>query len=503
MIRHRLVRRAARTAACAGATAVALVGWSPALTAQGPGIRLRGVTTTRYLELDRFEDDSVRADHTLDADRLYRRTPEGRVVLCEPGREYCVFKRSGPRINTVPVTQDLQVTAWGFGEGLSVHADVRGRGAGGSAPELWPRAGDRFDVLSGYLQYDRSRITARLGRQFVSNGMGVYNFDGAMLQARPWRGVTVDGWGGWSLVRGINEGYTSAELAVIEELAPDRPALIVGTSMRVRPSRGSAFRMMYQREVRENRSGLYSERIAADGTVRLGRGAMDASYEQDLASGQINEARLRWRGELPLGFEASVEGRRFRPFFELWTIWGAFAPVGFDEMRVDGGWSTPDHRLSVDLFGGYRQWADAGTGLEFQPLRSTGWRAGGDLTARLTESIVASGHYDADVGAGASREEVDIGLRYEGGQRWFVGVSGTAMQSLFEFRIGTGRMLGYGFDAGWRVTRDVRLVADVMAYQHRGDEGTPFTNWSQRRGSVRLEWTMGTDPGLRGVERAP
>lgn len=480
-----------------------LAAWSglgPAAALEAQGIRLRGVTTTRFLELQRFEDDSVAESATLPYAGDFRQTPSGVVVRCNLDT-WCRYKRSGEMATSIPVWQDLQATAWGLGEGVSVHADMRFRGAMGSLPALWPRAEDRFDLLSGYVELDRPRWTARLGRQFVSNGMGVYNYDGLTLIARPLRILTAEVWGGRSLLRGINEGYTSSEIANVEELPPDREAIIAGASVRVRPTRFSSMRWMYQREARWNgglrSSGLYSDRMALDGTSRIVHGALDASFEYDFAGRQLNEGRVRWRGLLPRNVEASVEGRRFRPFFELWTIWGAFAPVGFDELRLDGGWATRDHGLALDFFGGWRKWQDANVGLAFQPLRQTGWRAGGDVTLRPLARWVLSGHYDADVGAGAARTETDVAVRYETSDRFYVGLAGTSMQSLFEFRIGTGRMLGGGLDFGWRLTPVVRIAGDVMVYRHRQSSDSPFMNWTQRRGSVRLEWTMGGDPGLR------
>jgi hypothetical protein len=475
------------------------------LSAQG--IRLRGVTTTRFIELQRFEDDSVALASTTEYAGDYRRTAEGLVVRCNLDA-FCRYKRSGELASSIPVWQDLQATAWGLGSGVSVHADMRFRGAMGSLPSLWPRADDRFDLLSGYVELDRIGWTARAGRQFITNGMGVYNFDGLNVALRPHRTVSAEMWGGRSLLRGINEGYTSSEITRVEELPPDREAAILGATVRVRPTRFSSVRWMYQREARWNgglgSSGLYSERMALDGTSRLWHGAVDGSFEYDFAGRQLNEGRLRWRGMLPRSFEASVEARRFRPFFELWTIWGAFSPVGFDELRLDGGWANRDHTLSFDLFGGWRKWQDANVGLVFQPLRQTGWRAGGDVTLRPVPRWVMSGHYDADVGAGAARSETDAALRYEVSDQLYVGVAATQMQSIFEFRIGTGRMLGGGLDFGWRLSPAVRVAGDAMLYQHRQSADSPFNNWTQRRASLRLEWTMGGDPGLRtGARGSP
>lgn len=502
--RSRLVStpRPGRAVALAAALALA-----PALVG-AQGIRIRGVTTTRFLELQRFELDSVPFGTTREYAGTFRQSADGFVVECDASDAWCRYRRSGAMAYTVPVWQDLQATAWGLGEGIVLHADVRVRGAGGNAPGLWPRATDRFDVLNGYVELTRPRWTARLGRQFTGNGLGVYNYDGASLAAYPRRWVQGEAWLGRSLLRGVNGGYTATDFAKVEDLPPDREASILGAAVRLAPSREVSLRVMYQREARWNggwrSSGLYSNRLAADGTWRAAFGTVDGSYEYDFAARRVNEGRLRVRSPLPLGFETSVEGHRFRPFFELWTIWGAFAPAGYDEVRADGGWATADRRLSFDVFGGWRKWEDTFVGLAFQPLRGTGWRAGGDVTARPAARWVTTAHYDADIGPGASRTEADLGLRYEASDRFFLGLIASQMTSFFEFRIGTGDMRGGGVDLGWRLSPAVRLTGDFLVYRQRPGTGTPFTNWSQRRASVRLEWAIGDDPGLRaGAKGAP
>ena len=85
-----------------------------------------------------------------------------------------------------------------------------------------------------------------------------------------------------------------------------------------------------------DRAGLHSERAALDAVVRRGWATVEGSVEVDLAVRTVNEALLRgWVTPWP-ALGVGVYGRRYRPFFELWTIWGAFNPVGFDEYGTSG-----------------------------------------------------------------------------------------------------------------------------------------------------------------------
>jgi hypothetical protein len=79
--------------------------------------------------------------------------------------------------------------------------------------------------------------------------------------------------------------------------------------------------------------------------------------------------------------------------------------------------------------------------------------------------------------------------------RW-IGVAASTLQHIYEFRIGTGRLTGLRVDAGTRLTGGLRIVGDAALYGHRLTGGSPSPDWSQRRISVRLEWTAGADPGM-------
>jgi len=470
-----------------------------ALRAQG--IRIRGVTSVRFLELRPFVDDSAPYASTLPGSVNYRQLADGRVVRCFEGDSFCRYKQAGPIANAVPATQDLQMTAWGLGRGISLHADVRVRSANGSQPALWPRAEDTFDALAAYVELDRAQVTARAGRQYATSGLGFYNYDGASLSYRPNRRVALEGFGGWSLAQALNEPFTSSEIAAVDELPPDRNALLVGTQIRVRPTTRSSLSALYQREVRDNRSALYSERIALDGSWNFGRSSLDGALQRDLSTNEFNELRVRLRLPSVKHTVVSLEARHFSPFFQLWTIWGAFAPVGFDEARLQASWRNTAQSLSFDVHGAKRRWGDTDAGLEFDPLRADGWRVGGNMTWQAATHLHTNAGYTADIGFGASRSEGDLGVHWDHGQL-FLGATASAFQSIYELRIGTGRVLGLGLDAGWQINPDLRFVGDVSAYQQLALNSAPSTDWTQRRATARFEWMLGSDPGARSASAA-
>lgn len=491
-------RAAARPALVAVALASIISSSVNPLAAQNA--RLTGITVARYIELRPVVTDSVPRSAVIDSIGQLYQTSDGLIVGCQPLRAFCTYVRSDDPVATLPLTQDLQASAWGLGEGVSAYAHLRIRTALGdsrSARDLWPRADDELDPLAVYVDVDRSRFRARVGRQWVTSGLGLYNFDGASVIVRPWRGVSIDAYGGWSLARGLNEPHTGSAIAAVEDIVPDERAYLLGAELRVRPERWWAAGALYQREIMTSREALYSERVALDGHLLFPRGGLDAQLEGDLASGALTELWLRGNVLVSPSLTLRGELRRYEPFFELWTIWGAFDPVGFDEARAAVYWE-PRESFSAGVSGGYRRYEETNAGLQFLALRDDGWRVATDLAWRSSSRWLAHGSVGVDVGFGATRSDADVGARWQGG-RLDIGVRASAFQRVFEFRVGTGRVIGVGVDAAMRLRDDLRLMADLAAYNHSdrdGDSGAPQApDWSQLRGALRLSWTVGRDPG--------
>jgi hypothetical protein len=469
------------------------VAFPVSLAAQG--VRISGVTTMQFIELRQLVTDSLAASVVSGAGE-WRTTADGVPALCPTGSSFCQFERSGNRISAAPILQDLTIAAWGWQEGLSFHANLRARTQiGNDSGFIYPRANDHLDFLDAYAQLDRATWQGRLGRQWVTGGLGMYAFDGANAL---WRhdSFILEGWGGRALLGGLDEPYTSAQLAAVDNLPPQQNGYLFGGRARYRPDPITAVALTYQRVLVADRSGLYSERASLDASTRSFGPAIDLGLNYDFSTGDWNEARLRigtgWSGSV--GY--SLEARHSRPFFELWTIWGAFSPVGFDEERATVDWAPHGSPLTFSFRGAYRKYAESGTaGIE---LRTNGWRAGGDARWQGDGALSASGSYDVDIGSGAASTDARAGVKWIASSDLSLGADAVVTQNIYEFRVGTGRIYGAAFDGAVRVTPDVRLAMDVGLYQHTLTNGAPGPDWTQRRASMRLEWTLGSDPGMRG-----
>jgi hypothetical protein len=63
-------------------------------------------------------------------------------------------------------------------------------------------------------------------------------------------------------------------------------------------------------------------------------------------------------------------------------------------------------------------------------------------------------------------------------------------------------VIGFGGDLGWQMAPDLRIVASGTSYRQIAKNALPSTDWTQRRATVRFEWTVGGDPGMRGQSAA-
>jgi hypothetical protein len=435
--------------------------------------------------------DSVPFAATDSLSTLFRVTKSGVVTTCVTGDAYCYFLTSAPRANLTAMTQDLDVTAWGLATGLSVRAQLRGRTAQGDGRGLWPQANQNFDVMAAYLEYTRSGLLARLGRQWTTSGLGVFNFDGASITVNPIREIGINVYGGGSLVQGLDRPLGAAALSPVEDIPPVDKSFLVGGSVQIRPSANGAMRLQYQREVRNDRGALYSERVAADGEWRFGHASVGGEATRDLATETFNDLTAHLALDPWHRIAPRIEYRHYVPYFDLWTIWGAFSPTGYNEATGSLNWATANARVGFGLTGGYRKYEDTYTGVAFLPLRNSGWRVGATGSLRMSDAWTAQGSYDMDINFGASSTDGDAAIRWTPGDRGSLAIHGTAFQNIYEFTVGEGRVLGAGFEGQYQLLPDLRVVGDATLYHHTGKNTPEVADWNQRRASVRLEWRVG------------
>jgi hypothetical protein len=470
--------------------AFALVAAAPAAAQQ---LRVTGTTSLRYIELRPLIRDSVAAAD-VGGSGLLRVLPDGRSARCVPEDPYCRMTAQGARTAAIPLLHDLEASAWGFGRGMRGYAQVRVRTALGDGAQLWPQADDAFDLLVGYAELERARYRVRAGRQWQLSGLGFYNFDGVNAGLEPADGVWVESWVGRSLMRGMNETRAGRALASIEEFAPAAGGLLAGVHARYRPSPRLSAAAAYQADFRTDGGGLWAELAAATVSLASPAGDLDARVELDVASASLKEGGLRFRS-IPVGrFVLHAGARRYRPYFELWTIWGAFSPVGFDELTGGATYSPGPRAPLLRAEASYRRYGETGIAHALDTFRGSG--GGASLSAiwapadrwRMDAAVRAEG------GFGAARRDGHIGVLRRLGDGGSVAVQALAFERLYEFRLEEGAVYGLAAELSLRLSSRAQLVGGGAVYHYPAGVQAGGVDWSQRRGSLRLQWTAGTEP---------
>lgn len=459
-------------------------------------IRITGVTSFHYLSIRPLEDDSIAAGDAI-GNGLLRQSPDGHAVRCVGNDPFCRFRRTGSSAGTMPVIQDLSINVWGLARGVRLYSRLRGRAMVVGDQALWPRGDDVLDVMAVFVEMNRTSFRGRAGRLWKTSGLGYYNFDGASILLNPVRQITLEAYGGWSLARGLNESVTSQDLALVEPFAPDARSYILGAQVGFRPRSGTAVTATYQRELRDDRLGLYSERLAVDAFARAGASTVDGVLKLDLATAVVNEGRLRvWFPRLgDVALNAYV--RHHSPYFDLWTIWGAFTPLGFDEFGISGSWRRRERPLVIEVFGASRRYRGVEADELFGSFRTDGWRLGASASSNLGPAWSVSGNYRAEIGFGAAKSEGGVSVQHAFSEGNYVAVNASAFQRLYEFRVDDATVFALGADAAVRRGPAARLVGNITVYRHTGSTLSINNDWTQIRGTVRFEWTLGTEPVVR------
>ncbi len=121
---------------------------------------------------------------------------------------------------------------------------------------------------------------------------------------------------------------TSAALNPLDDFQPRQRQLVVGTGVEWLADLVDV-RAEYQREVDRDTRNFVSERAALSATFRpLVGWSLTGGTEYDFARGWFGTSELTLRHGRD-GIGGAVGVRRYRPYFDLWTLWGVFSPVPY------------------------------------------------------------------------------------------------------------------------------------------------------------------------------
>lgn len=426
-------------------------------------------------------------------------TPDGYSVDCPNGSTSCTYYRPGPERRGGPMVTSADLTAWGLGvPRLSLHASARvGLDLGTS--DIWPGTDPAVQLLEGYLDYAGEWFDARAGRQIETGRLGYTGFDGGAFTARSVKtGLSAKLFGGFGLARATALPVTAGALNPLDEFQPRQRQWTVGAVGEWEHARASA-RFEYQREVDRDTKNLVSERIALSATAR----PLDAHWllsggaEYDLARDQWGSSDLSLRYSRS-HWNVSGGARYYRPYFDLWTIWGVFSPVGYSAVNgtigiqplkgLDLGWS------------GERYWyAETFATTPLEPVEDRGWRWTARAGYTIAQAWNVRGAYHNEYGPGAASKGWDAGLGWTPSRLFSINVDGGHMVRPLEFRYDESALDWVGAQADLRPTDRLRFGLGATRYMEdrRRPDAAAF-DWDQTRLVASITWLIGA-----GADRMP
>ena len=490
---------------------VAVAGTWPGAPASAQSWRLRFDASAQRVSFRGITPDSIPEAQAQTGPDGGPVSPDGFAVNCY-GDGFCRFYRPGPVRRGIPASAGTDLTMWGLGvRGLSVRVSARTL-TDLTGDRLWPGTAPAFRLVEGYAEYVRGGFTARAGRMLEQSRLGSAGTGGLDGARATWRfdrsGLEIGAYGGFGLARGTILPVTSPAVNPLADFQPGHHQ-VVGGGLAGIHLRGFDAEAEYRLEGDPYTDYVVSERAAlsvqARPAARL-RAVLGADY--DLAQGLWGTAdgSLAWNGNRAW---ATLGARHYRPFFDLWTVWGVFSPVPYN--AVNGSLAvTPIADLRLRASGEWFRYDDAGVSVPQVTLEDRGWRWA--LEASLSPSprwtVEASGR--EEFGPGASSRGVDGRVTWRPREGVDLGVQGGSLERPLELRFQDAGVTWAGASGDYRIAERWRFGLSVDRYWDSRDrpDAAAF-DWNQWRISARISLSLRSDadrwvlPPARPAGRAP
>jgi len=470
------------------ATASLLVLLPAAASAQGYNLRLTG--GIQGVSFRGYTADSIPVDSVVRTGNGSLETPTGYAVSCTSGMAYCNYWIPGPINTTAPAVAQAALTMWGLGlPGLRVQ--VNGYATTDfNTPASWPGTSPNFQLIEGYAEYAAPAWTVVAGRKIVTGRLGTYGFDGGQLTGRlASAGVQLSGYVGTGLAQGSNLFITSSEVNPQEDYAPAKSPVVAGLlGSWISPH--AELTAEYRREVDQTTKYFGSERVAASATIRPVAGwSLVGGAIYDMASGLWGSADAAVRYTTPkVGVVAGY--RRYAPFYELWTVWGAFSPVPYN--AIYGSLSVQATRkLQLRIRGEAYQFENTDTETPLVSSADSGWRFSTGGTYQLSHAWQVQLGYENEFGTGASSSGWDGNVTFSPNGKYSIMAYGNSLSRPLEYRWDQSVVQVYGMQASV-VARDNLTVALTMA-RYNEDRQRPDAasfEWDQIRFGAKAVMTF-------------
>ncbi len=457
------------------------------------GYRAQVSASVQDLSFHGLRADSIPAALARTSSTGGLETPDGFAVRCG-ATEFCYYFRPATPIRVTPASLSASATLWGLGvTGLSVRASARVLADFGR-DRVWPGTHPAAQLLEGYAEYDRAPFTARVGRQLLSSRLEAIGFDGGWLRSR-WeqRSLELTVYGGWGLAQATALSPASSALNPLDEWRPRDRQLAGGAELGWANALAD-IRVEYRREIDPLDDYFVSERAALSFTVRRGDLRATGGGDYNIAEGNSGSADLSLSYLRP---KYSLTGgvRRYRPYFNLWTLWGAFSPVPYSAYNGSAEWRISSS-LSLRARGERYWYDDAEISTALVPhLADRGWRFSSGVSASLGSRWTTDWNVSIDRGPGAAGDYFDGSLRYAPNDRLSASVYGGSLARPLELRYYDAESKWVGARADWQ-TAWPRVWIDGMVaddQRNRPDAAASSLNQVRLRAGMSISFGSAAD----------
>ncbi len=466
------------------------------VAAAGTGWNLRWQNRVRAVEFRGVVLDSVSSSDVVAGagGRLYTR--DGYAVRCRAGSLHCTYYRPGPRLAAAPLSSEVEAAVWGFGvQGLYAKATVQWL-TDARTTDAWPEVPPAVRFIDGFLEWRRTHVLVRGGRLLRGGRFGFVGWDGgqAILRSAD-RRFEIGAFGGVGLARATATVATDPVLAPLGDFVPVRRQRLLGASGGFTASALEA-RVEYLREVDPRARDFVSERAGANVLVDTRALWVSMGSDWDLALGVWGSAEAELGLRLPGGIRAQVGSRRYRPHFELWTIWGAFSPVPYHTRAAALRWSGPGVRLGARSEWWFYDDPAAATPLTTTEPNGQRWSADAGWQVAPRWAVAAESLWERSPGGGSVGGNASV--HYQARDALVVAVEAGVLERPLEFRYTDTEVVSVGGSLRWRPM--AQLAAD-LSVQHvderrrRPDAAT--IHWTHWRLSTGLQWQIGSAVGKK------
>lgn len=319
---------------------------------------------------------------------------------------------------------------------------------------------------------------------------------------RPMGRLRLSAYGGWGLARGVALPVSSPVLNPLDDAQPRQRQAVAGASVEWEAASLNG-RLSYQREWAPGTGDIISDRLGMEAVIEPIAGfRLTGGADIDVAAGWWGSAEATLAYVEPGGRgQIAIEGRRYRPHFDLWTIWGAFSPVPYHALS---GLLTlvPVQGLTIQGRGEIYEFEDSEAEIPLIDLVQKGWRWSGSASYSRDRWGLRMGAH-REHGPGAASTGFDGTLTIAPVSSLSFSLHGGNLRRPLEFRIDDAKLWSYGGSVSLQLAPRFRGDVNVSKYDEtrRRPDAAQFS-WDQLRISVGATLTWGSDVARSGVPPA-